>query len=60
MKTWKIEAAIIAAGIILLGVTIKCGINDFIDKERIVSVKGLAKSIFSSVCFASPGMLISL
>ena len=25
MKTWKIEAAIIAAGIILLGVTIKCG-----------------------------------
>ena len=43
MKTWKIEAAIIAAGIILLGVTIKCGINDFIDKERIVSVKGLAE-----------------
>ena len=42
MKTWKIEAAIIAAGMILLGVTIKCGINDFIDKERIVSVKGLA------------------
>ena len=43
MKTWKIEAAIIAAGMILLGVTIKCGINDFIDKERIVSVKGLAE-----------------
>lgn len=33
MKTWKIEAAIIAAGMILLGVTIKCGINDFIDKK---------------------------
>ena len=39
MKTWKAEAAIIAVGMVLLGVVIKWGINDFIDKERIVSVK---------------------
>ena len=39
MKTWKVEAAIIAVGMVLLGVIIKWGINDFIDKERIVSVK---------------------
>ncbi len=43
MKTWKVEAAIIAVGMVLLGVIIKWGINDFIDKERIVSVKGLAE-----------------
>ena len=43
MKTWKAEAAIIAVGMVLLGVVIKWGINDFIDKERIVSVKGLAE-----------------
>lgn len=43
MKTWKIEAAIIAIGFVLLGVLIKDGINDFKDKERIVTVKGLAE-----------------
>ena len=43
MKTWKVEAAIIAVGMVLLGVIIEWGINDFIDKERIVSVKGLAE-----------------
>ena len=31
MKTWKVEAAIIAVGMVLLGVIIKWGINDFID-----------------------------
>ena len=30
MKTWKVEAAIIAVGMVLLGVIIKWGINDFI------------------------------
>ena len=30
------EAAIIAVGMVLLGVIIKWGINDFIDKERIM------------------------
>ena len=40
MKTWKVEAAIIAVGMVLLGVIIKWVINDFIDKERIgISVR---------------------
>lgn len=43
MKNWRIEAIIIAIGIIMLGVMIKNGINDFRDKDRIVSVKGLAE-----------------
>ena len=43
MKTWKIEAAILALGMLLLGVMIKNGINDFKDKDRMVSVKGLAE-----------------
>ena len=48
MKTWKVEAAIIAVGMVLLGVIIKWGINDFVDKERIVSVKGLADKVAMS------------
>lgn len=43
MKNFRIEAIILAIGIIMLGVMIKNGINDFKDKERIVSVKGLAE-----------------
>jgi len=43
MKTWKTEAAILALGIALLGMMIRNGINDFKDKERVVSVKGLAE-----------------
>ena len=43
MKTWKTEAAILALGIALLGMIIRNGINDFKDKERVVSVKGLAE-----------------
>lgn len=43
MKNWKLEAAILAVGMVLLGVMIRNGINDFKDKERIVSVKGLAE-----------------
>lgn len=44
MKTWKIEAAILAVGMLLLGIMIKNGINDFKDKDRVVSVKGLAET----------------
>ena len=36
MKTWKVEAAIIAVGMVLLGVIIKWGINDFIDKNDLI------------------------
>lgn len=43
MKNWRIEAVIISVGVILLGVMIKSGINDFKDKDRVVSVKGLAE-----------------
>ena len=43
MKSWKFEAAILAIGLLLLGVMIRNGINDVKDKERIVTVKGLAE-----------------
>lgn len=43
MKNWRIEAVIISIGVILLGVMIKSGINDFKNKDRVVSVKGLAE-----------------
>lgn len=43
MKHWSIEAAIIALGLLLLGLMIRGGINDVKDKERIVTVKGLAE-----------------
>lgn len=43
MKNWRVEAVIISVGVILLGVMIKSGINDFKNKDRVVSVKGLAE-----------------
>ena len=43
MRSWKIEAAVLASGMLLLGVMIRKGINDVKDKERIVTVKGLAE-----------------
>lgn len=43
MKSWKIEAAILAIGMVLLGLMIRNGVNDVKDKERIVTVKGLAE-----------------
>ncbi len=43
MKNWMKEAAIIAFGLLLLGISIRKGINDFKDKDRVVSVKGLAE-----------------
>lgn len=43
MKNWRIEAIILAVGVVSLGMIVKSGITNFIDKERIVSVKGLAE-----------------
>ncbi len=43
MKNWRIEAAIIAVGLALMGGLMAKGINDFKDKERVVTVKGLAE-----------------
>jgi len=37
MKTWKVEAAIIAVGMVLLGVIIKWGINDFTSNPQLSS-----------------------
>ena len=43
MKNRVIEAAIIALGLTLLGYMIRSGINSFKEKDRVVSVKGLAE-----------------
>lgn len=43
MKNLKVEALLIAVGLMVLGYMVRAGINDFKDKERIVSVKGLAE-----------------
>ena len=43
MSNWKTEAAIVAAGLVLAGLTVQQGIQHFVDSHRIVSVKGLAE-----------------
>lgn len=43
MKEKIISAAIIAAGIVVLGLCLKSGIDNYVNKDRIVSVKGLAE-----------------
>ncbi|MBP1613276.1 MAG: hypothetical protein H6Q13_724 [Bacteroidetes bacterium] len=43
MKNWRIEALLIAIGLFLVGYQIKTGITAFRDKDRVVSVKGLAE-----------------
>jgi hypothetical protein len=35
MKSWKVEAAIIAVGLLLLGIMVKGGINNFVNKDRV-------------------------
>ena len=42
MKSWKVEAAIIAVGLLLLGIMVKGGINNFVNKDRVVSVKAVS------------------
>ena len=44
MKTnWMKEAALLTIGLIVLGYSLRGGIESFIEKERVVSVKGLAE-----------------
>ena len=43
MSNWKIEAIVLAVGLTALGIQIKQGIDNFVDKDRIVTVKGLAE-----------------
>ena len=43
MKNWRLEAVIIAVGLLMLGWMLRAGINDFRERERVVTVKGLAE-----------------
>ena len=43
MKRWILEAIIIALGLYLLGSSIESGIDRFVNKDRKVTVKGLAE-----------------
>lgn len=43
MKNWRIEAVILAIGMLFLGVFIKNGFSEFAQKDRSVNVKGLAE-----------------
>lgn len=43
MSNWKTEAIVLAVGMVALGAQIKQGINHFVAKDRVVTVKGLAE-----------------
>ena len=43
MSNWKTEAIVLAIGLTALGIQIKQGIDNFVDKDRVVTVKGLAE-----------------
>ncbi len=43
MKNYRIEAAIVAAGLVVLGLFLYMGFNAFAGRERVVSVRGLAE-----------------
>lgn len=42
-ENWRMEAIILAVGMLLLGVFIKNGFSEFAQKDRSVNVKGLAE-----------------
>lgn len=43
MKNWIVESIILAAGLIVLGILLNTGINNFTNRDRVVTVKGLAE-----------------
>jgi hypothetical protein len=43
MKSWKLEAVILAIGMLVMGYFIKQGLDTFSGKDRVVNVKGLAE-----------------
>lgn len=43
MKSWKLEAVIIAIGMLVMGYFIKLGLDNFSSRDRVVNVKGLAE-----------------
>ena len=52
-----IQASILAVGLLLLGLCIKSGIDNFTNKDRRVTVKGLARSpLPRSVFFWTTGL----
>ncbi|MBQ1724228.1 MAG: hypothetical protein II022_00020, partial [Muribaculaceae bacterium] len=42
-KSMIIAAAVAAVGLLLLGLCLKAGIDNFVNKDRMVTVKGLAE-----------------
>lgn len=44
MKNWKLEAIILAIGMLMMGYFIKLGLDTFSSKDRVVNVKGLAET----------------
>lgn len=44
MSKWKTEALLLTFGLAVLGAQIKQGINNFVEKDRVVTVKGLAET----------------
>ena len=43
MKNWRIEAVILAVGLVLAGIFVRNGLNGFASRSRVVTVKGLAE-----------------
>ena len=43
MKNWILESIILAVGLIVLGFLLNTGINNFTNRDRVVTVKGLAE-----------------
>jgi hypothetical protein len=43
MKSWIVESIILTAGLIVLGLLLNIGINNFTNRDRVVTVKGLAE-----------------
>ena len=48
MKSWKIEAIILAVGLLLMGKFVKGGLDGFANRDRVVNVKGLAEMEMSA------------
>ena len=44
MSKWKTEALLLTIGLVALGAQIKQGIDNFVEKDRVVTVKGLAET----------------
>jgi hypothetical protein len=43
MKNWIVESIILAVGFVVLGLLLNTGINNFTNRDRVVTVKGLAE-----------------